>query len=218
MRIILLGSPGAGKGTQAVNLSKYFNIPLISTGDMLRAAVSDGSTLGAKVKTIMERGVLVPDDIIVDLVKQRIGKADCQTGYLLDGFPRTIAQADILNKSGVSMDYVIEIHVADEDVIARLSGRLTHPGSGRIYHLIHNPPRLPLVDDITGEALVQRDDDREETIKNRLRVYHEKTEPLVTYYREMAKKNGGLRYLRISGIGAIEEISRRIIEAMNLKK
>ena len=214
MRIILLGSPGAGKGTQAVNLSRHFRIPLISTGDMLRAAVVSGSELGMEIKGIMDRGALVSDEIMVDLVKQRIAQQDGKSGYLLDGFPRTIAQANALDKAGISIDYVVEIHVADDEVVSRLSGRLTHPGSGRVYHIKYSPPKVAYFDDITGEKLVQRDDDREETVRNRLRVYHEKTEPLVAYYRELAEKDGNLKYLRVDGLGNIDAISAKIFKLM----
>ena len=216
MRIILLGSPGAGKGTQAINLSKHFQIPLISASDMLRAAVESGSALGMEIKGIMGRGDLVSDEVIVDLVKQRIAQEDCKSGYLLDGFPRTIAQANALTKAGVSIDYVIEIYVDDDEVVSRLSGRLTHPGSGRIYHIKYNPPKVAYLDDVTGERLVQRDDDREETVRNRLRIYHEKTEPLVTYYQELARKDSKLKYLRVDGLGNIDAISAKIFEMMGV--
>lgn len=214
MRIVLLGSPGAGKGTQAINLSRHFKIPLISISDMLRAEVKSGSELGVEIKGIMERGDLVSDEVIVNLVKQRITQEDYKSGYLLDGFPRTITQADALVKAGVSIDYVIEIHVEEDEVVSRLSGRLIHPDSGRTYHIRYQPPQVAYLDDITGEPLVQRGDDREETVRNRLRVYHEKTEPLISYYQELAKKDGKLKYLRVDGLGNIDAISDQIFSLM----
>lgn len=212
MRIILLGCPGAGKGTQAVAIAKRYEIPLISTGDMLRAAVKAGTPLGLAAKNIMESGGLVSDDIIINLVKDRIQQSDCTNGYLLDGFPRTIAQAEALRAANIKIDYVIEIDVPDDEIVKRLSGRRTHLGSGRVYHTQHNPPKIAGKDDLTGEALVQRDDDKEETIRERLRVYHEKTKPLIAFYRNLASQDlkAAPRYLRISGIGSIEEIQQRI--------
>ncbi len=219
MRIVLLGSPGAGKGTQALNLSKYFAIPLISTGGILRQAVEEGTGLGARVKEIMDSGALVSDDVILDVVKQRISQKDCQTGFLLDGFPRTIAQADALYESGIEIDYIIEIHVQDEEVVSRLSGRLIHPESGRVYHLMNNPPHAEGIDDVTGDPLVHRDDDKEETIRNRLRVYHEKTEPLVKYYQELSKKHGGTpHYIQVDGLGDIDLVSDRIFSSISMRK
>ena len=204
MRAILLGCPGAGKGTQAQYLTEYYNIPLVSTGNMLREAVKRQTPLGLKVKQIMEKGDLVSDDIIIGLVKERLQQDDCIRGYLLDGFPRNIAQAEVLNDAGVSIDYVIEIFVPDEEIITRIGGRRVHPASGRVYHLKYNPPKNPGVDDLTNEPLVQRDDDKEATIIERLRVYHEKTEPLVDYYKKITK------YIRVDGVGKIEEIQQRI--------
>ncbi len=217
MRIILLGCPGAGKGTQAQYLAKHFGIPLIATGDMLRAAVDNGTELGLKIKQVMDKGALVPDDIIISLVKERLRSADCQKGYLLDGFPRTIAQAEALEKSGVIIDNVIEIHMPDDDIVERLSGRRIHLASGRIYHVKYNQPKVSGVDDNTGEALVQRDDDKEETIRKRLEIYHEKTEPLVKYYQARAANNSGPNaphYIRVDGVGKIEQIQERIFSAL----
>ncbi|MBU0745011.1 MAG: adenylate kinase, partial [Gammaproteobacteria bacterium] len=188
MRIVLLGCPGAGKGTQAQYLAKHYNIPLISTGNMLRSAVEEGTELGLKVKQVMESGALVSDDIIMALVRERLQLNDCKGGYLLDGFPRTIAQAESLYRAGIDVDYVIEIFVHEDDIVERLSGRRIHPESGRAYHLQYNPPKKPGIDDVTGETLVQREDDKEETIRKRLRVYHEKTEPLIKYYQSLAAK------------------------------
>ena len=218
MRIILLGCPGAGKGTQAQYLATYFNIPLISPGDMLRTAVKMQTQLGLQVKQIMEKGDLVSDNIIIDLVKERIQQDDCKNGYLLDGFPRTITQAEALQNAGIAIDYVIEIFVSDEEIITRLSGRRVHPASGRIYHLKYNPPKIPDQDDETKENLIQREDDKETVVRERLRVYHEKTEPLINYYKELAiKKNAKpLHYIRINGMGKIEEIQQRIFSAIHL--
>src|SRR6056300_58581 len=185
MRIILLGAPGAGKGTQAAFLCKQYGIPQISTGDMLRAAVAAGTELGNKAKAIMDTGGLVSDDISIGLVKDRIAQPDCEAGCLFDGFPRTIPQAQAMVDAGISIDHVIEIAVDDEEIVGRLSGRRVHPGSGRIYHVDHNPPQTAGVDDITGEPLIQRDDDLEETVRKRLAVYHEQTQPLVDFYKTL---------------------------------
>lgn len=216
MRAILLGCPGAGKGTQAVFLSEHFHIPMISTGNMLRAAVKAGTPLGLKVKAIMESGELVPDNIMIDLVKDRIAQPDCSNGYLLDGFPRTIAQAEALLAAQIHFDCIIEINVPDAEIIKRLSGRRVHLDSGRVYHIEHNPPKIHGKDDITGESLIQRDDDKEATIKERLRIYHEKTEALVNYYRDLQLPAGEIKpkYLRIDGVGTIEEIQNRILNAL----
>lgn len=215
MRVILLGCPGAGKGTQALFLAKHYGIPLISTGNMLRSAVESGSELGLKVKQVMAKGDLVSDDIIIDLIKERIKEDDCKSGYLLDGFPRTITQAESLRKAGITIDYVIEIFVPDSDIVARLSGRRIHPESGRTYHLRYNPPKTQGIDDITGEPLVHREDDKEATILERLRVYHEKTEPLVKYYQDFASGIGNkLRYIRIDGGVAIEEVHKKILASL----
>ncbi|MEI8054499.1 MAG: adenylate kinase [bacterium] len=204
MRAILLGSPGAGKGTQAQYLATHYNIPLISTGDMLRTAVKMQTKLGWQVKQIMEKGDLVSDNIIIDLVKERIAQSDCKHGYLLDGFPRTIAQAEALHNAGIAIDYIIEIFVPDEEIITRLSGRRVHPASGKVYHLKYNPP-----EDIS-EELIQRNDDKEEVVRERLRVYHEKTEPLINYYKELKTSN----YISVNGIGKIEDIQQRIFSAI----
>lgn len=218
MRIILLGCPGAGKGTQAQYLATYYNIPLISPGNMLRTAVKMQTQLGLQVKQIMEKGDLVSDDIIINLVEERIQQDDCKNGYLLDGFPRTIAQAEALQNAKIAIDYVIEIFVSDEEIITRLSGRRVHPASGRIYHLKYNPPKTPNLDDETKETLIQREDDREAVIRERLRVYHEKTEPLIKYYKELARKEitNPLHYIRINGVGKIEEIQQHIFSAIHL--
>lgn len=212
MRIILLGAPGAGKGTQAQLIMQKYGIPQISTGDMLRAAVKAGTELGLAAKKIMDAGGLVSDDIIIGLVKDRIAQPDCARGFLFDGFPRTIPQAQAMIDAGVSIDHVIEIHVADAEIIERLSGRRVHPGSGRVYHIKYNPPKVAGKDDATGEDLVQRDDDREETIRKRLEVYHTQTEQLVGFYQKLAA--GGLasapKYGRVEGVGPMDEISARI--------
>jgi adenylate kinase len=211
MRIVLLGGPGAGKGTQAKFLTDHFKIPFISTGQMLRDAIQNQSSLGMNVKKIMEQGELVPDQTMIELVKERISAPDCKKGFLLDGFPRTIPQASALEKAGIEIDYVIEIKVSDQEIIKRLSGRFVHHRSGRIYHSVSNPPKKAGFDDLTGEPLTQRDDDKEETVRERLRVYHEKTEPLITYYQETFKKQGKPVYSKIDGSGNIEEIQKRII-------
>lgn len=219
MRIVLLGCPGAGKGTQAQYLSEHYKIPLVSTGNMLRAAMASGTPFGLKVKNIMESGALVSDDVIIELVKERIAQNDCKNGYLLDGFPRTIAQAEALEEAGVTIDYVIEIYVSDDDIVERLSGRRIHPQSGRTYHLKYNPPVQDGIDDVTGEKLVQRDDDEEETIRQRLRVYHDKTEPLVQYYSELVHKKSDMvpRYIKVPGIGDIEQVRDKIFSLVSLK-
>ena len=209
MKLILLGAPGAGKGTQAAILSKKFGIPQISTGDMLRAAVKAGTPLGVAAKKVMDAGQLVSDDIIVGLVKERLQNADCRRGYLFDGFPRTIPQAEALAQAGVALDCVLEIDVPDEDIIARMSGRRVHPASGRVYHEKYNPPKSAGRDDVTGEPLVQRDDDREDTVRKRLEVYRKQTRPLVAHYRKQPVK-----YRRISGLGTVEEVSARALAAL----
>jgi adenylate kinase len=219
VRAILLGAPGAGKGTQAEFLAEKFHIPMIATGTILRAAVQAGTPLGQKVKSIMERGELVPDNIMIELVKERLTHEDCNKGYLLDGFPRTLTQAQALAEAGVVLDYVIEIYVADDEIVKRLSGRRTHLASGRVYHIAHNPPKVPDQDDQTGEPLVLRDDDKETTVRDRLRVYHEKTEPLVGYYRDLSHKeeHAKPRYIRVEGIGSIKDIQHRIVQALTLR-
>lgn len=216
MRMILLGPPGAGKGTQAADLCRSYGIPQIATGDMLRAAVKDGTSLGREAKAVMETGGLVSDDTIIKLVKERIEQPDCANGFLFDGFPRTLAQADALRDEGIHIDYVIELRLEDEEIVRRLSGRRVHPGSGRIYHRIHNPPKVNNRDDVTGEPLVQRDDDREETVRERLRVYHEQTKPLVAYYRSWAEQGdaGAPGYLVVDGRGRVDEVQARIRAAL----
>lgn len=216
MRIILLGPPGAGKGTQAQFISKQFKIPQISTGDMLRAAVKAGSPIGLQVKQIMESGSLVSDEIIITLVKHRISEPDCSHGFLLDGFPRTTVQADALRQANISIDYVVELTAPDEEIVSRMSGRLVHPGSGRIYHTLHNPPQKSGCDDLTGEPLIQREDDKEETVRKRLKVYHEQTRPLLAYYGDWYKSGDSRapHYVAISGTGSLEEVKSRILQAL----
>jgi adenylate kinase len=213
MRVILLGGPGSGKGTQAQFIAERFGIPQISTGDMLRAAVREETPLGLEAKKIMEAGLLVSDPIILGLIKARISLDDCNNGFLLDGFPRTLAQADGLAELGACIDHVLEIAVDDEEIIRRLSGRRVHPGSGRTYHIAFNPPRRENLDDETGELLVQRKDDNEETVRNRLAVYHEQTQPLIGYYRQQAQE-GLLKYSTIAGIGEVQEITAKILAAL----
>ncbi|WP_435100583.1 adenylate kinase [Arhodomonas sp. AD133] len=217
MRIILLGPPGAGKGTQAAALCEAYAIPQISTGDMLRAAVKEGTPLGVEAKKVMDSGGLVSDDIIIGLVKERLAQPDCANGFLFDGFPRTIAQADALEAEGIGIDYVIEIQVDDEEIVQRMSGRRVHPASGRVYHVTHNPPRVEGQDDETGEPLVQRDDDREETVRKRLDVYHEQTRPLVDYYQSRAQKGDASapRYVVVDGLGGVDDVQARIRNALN---
>jgi len=216
MRLILLGAPGAGKGTQATFIKEKFNIPQISTGDMLRAAVAAGTELGIAAKKVMDAGGLVSDDIIIGLVKDRLKQADCANGYLFDGFPRTTRQADAMKEAGVAIDYVLEIDVPDSAIVERMSGRRVHPGSGRTYHVKFNPPKVDGKDDLTGEALIQRDDDKEETVKKRLAVYHEQTEVLVGYYGDWAKSGqpGAPKYRKIAGVGPVEEIRDRAFAAL----
>ena len=210
MRIILLGAPGVGKGTQAKFICNRFAIPQISTGDMLRESIRDGSSLGRKVKKVMDQGALVTDDIIMDLVKDRIKKDDCKQGYLFDGFPRTIPQAEALAQQNIQIDSVIEIKVEDDQIIARLAGRRVHQTSGRIYHITNNPPKRKNLDDLTGEPLIQRDDDKEDTIKQRLEVYRNQTEPLVNFYQKMHKQ-GVLSYRSIEGGKMYEKVSAEIL-------
>ena len=216
MRLMLLGGPGAGKGTQASFITQKFAIPQISTGDMLRAAVKAGTPLGVAAKAIMDSGVLVSDDIIIGLVKERIRQADCANGFLFDGFPRTIPQADAMKAAGVKLDYVVEIAVDDGEIIERMSGRRSHLPSGRTYHIKFNPPKAPGKDDATGEDLIQREDDHEETVKKRLEVYHAQTEPLLAYYNEWARSGDAdaPKYVRIPGVGGVEEIRDRIFAAL----
>jgi adenylate kinase len=216
MKLILLGPPGAGKGTQANFLREKFAIPQISTGDMLRAAVKAGTPLGVAAKKVMDAGHLVSDDLIIDLVKERLKQPDCANGYLFDGFPRTIPQAEALKAANVPIDFVLEIDVPDDEIILRMSGRRVHPASGRIYHVKFNPPRAEGRDDVTGEPLVLRDDDREETVKKRLEVYRAQTRPLVDYYGKLAASGDkqAPKYRRISGKGTVQDITRQAINAL----
>ncbi len=215
MRVILLGAPGAGKGTQAQNIMQKYAIPQISTGDMLRAAVKAGTPLGLKVKDIMASGGLVSDDIIIALVKERIQQEDCANGFLFDGFPRTIPQAEALLSQGVDIDHIVEIDVGDDEIIKRLSGRRVHEASGRVYHIVYNPPKTQGVDDETGQPLVQRADDTEETVGKRLAVYHDQTEPLVGFYRNLAESGKHApKYHKVPGIGSVDEIRDRTFAAL----
>ena len=217
MRLILLGGPGAGKGTQANYLKENYQIPQISTGDMLRAAVKAGTELGLKAKEYMDSGGLVPDDVIIGLVKERIKESDCEKGFLFDGFPRTIPQADAMKDARVPIDAVVDINVPDEEIIKRMSGRRAHLASGRTYHIIFNPPKEEGKDDVTGEPLVQRDDDKEETVRKRLEVYHDQTEPLIDYYKnwQSSGEAGAPQYVRIEGVGKVEEIRDQIFSALD---
>jgi len=216
MRLILLGGPGAGKGTQATYIKEKFGIPQISTGDMLRAHVKNGTALGVAAKKIMDAGALVSDDIIIGMVKERITEADCAKGFLFDGFPRTIPQADAMKHAGIKLDFVVEIAVDDAQIIERMSGRRAHLSSGRTYHIKFNPPKVAGKDDVTGEDLVQRDDDKEETVKKRLDVYHQQTEPLIAYYGQWAASGeaGAPKYVKIPGVGKVEEIRDQIFAAL----
>jgi len=216
MRLILLGAPGAGKGTQATFICQKYGIPQISTGDMLRAAVKAGTPLGLQAKAVMESGGLVSDDLIINLVKERIAQPDCAQGFLFDGFPRTIPQADAMKAAGVRLDYVLEIDVPFEAIIERMSGRRSHPASGRTYHVKFNPPKVEGCDDVTGEPLVQRDDDKEETVKKRLDVYSAQTRPLVDYYSQWAQNDvsAAPKYRAISGMGSVDDITARAFAAL----
>jgi len=210
MRLILLGPPGAGKGTQANFIRQKFGIPQISTGDMLRSAIKAGTPLGLAAKKVMDAGQLVSDDIIIGLVKERLKEPDCKRGYLFDGFPRTIPQAEAMKTASVALDFVLEIDVPDEEIITRMSGRRVHPASGRTYHVKFNPPKAEGRDDATGEPLVQRDDDKEATVRNRLEVYRKQTRPLVDYYSKLS----GVKYRKISGLGKVDEITQRALAAL----
>ncbi|MBL8526103.1 MAG: adenylate kinase [Burkholderiales bacterium] len=216
LRSILLGAPGAGKGTQAGFITQRYGIPQISTGDMLRAAVKAGTPLGLEAKKIMDAGGLVPDEVIIGLVRDRIAQPDCANGFLFDGFPRTIPQAEAMKQAGVAIDYVIEVDVDDAEIIKRMGGRRVHLASGRTYHVVFNPPRVPGKDDATGEDLVQRDDDREETVRKRLAVYHSQTKPLVEYYANWAASGapGAPQHVKIPGIGSVEDIRDQIFSAL----
>ena len=218
MRLILLGPPGAGKGTQASFIRERFRIPQISTGDMLRAAVKAGTGLGSAAKKVMDAGQLVSDDIIIGLVKERLRDHDCGNGCLFDGFPRTVPQAEAMRHSGVDLDFVLEIDVDEDEIIQRMSGRRVHPGSGRVYHIKFNPPKVPGKDDVTGEPLIQRDDDKEETVGRRLQVYRQQTRPLVDYYAKWAAQGDAQapKYRKISGMGSVAEIRDRVFAALKM--
>ncbi len=217
MRLILLGGPGAGKGTQANFIKEKYGIPQISTGDMLRAAVKAGTALGMEAKGYMDSGGLVPDEVIIGLVKERIQEPDCEKGFLFDGFPRTIPQADAMKEAGVPIEAVVDIDVPDDEIIKRMSGRRAHLASGRTYHIIYNPPKEEGKDDVTGEPLVQRDDDKEETVKKRLDVYHDQTEPLIDYYKkwEGTGEAAAPKYCHINGVGSLEDITKQIFTALD---
>ena len=214
MRIILLGAPGAGKGTQAQYICEQYGIPQISTGDMLRAAVKAQSELGKKVEKVMASGGLVTDEIIIALVKARIEEEDCKDGFLFDGFPRTIPQASALLESNILIDVVLEIDVQDDEIVKRLSGRRVHLDSGRVYHIVYNPPKNEGFDDVSGEELIQREDDQEETVRNRLKVYHEQTKPLVEYYTQLSSLNSNIRVIKINGLAKVDSIKEEIIRML----
>lgn len=214
MRVILLGAPGAGKGTQAQFICEKYDIPQISTGDMLRAAVKAESPLGLKVKDIMTTGGLVSDDIIIALVKERISESDCVNGFLFDGFPRTIPQAEAMVAAGVDIDYVVEIDVDDEEIVSRLSGRRVHADSGRVYHVIYNPPKVEGKDDESGDDLIQRADDSEETVRKRLGIYHDQTKPLVAFYKQFEAKVAATKYVHVAGVGSLEDIKTKVMTSL----
>lgn len=216
MRLILIGPPGAGKGTQAAFIKERFAIPQISTGDMLRAAVKAETPLGLKAKSVMESGALVSDDIILGLMEERLAQPDCKNGFLLDGFPRTIPQAEALKKTGIPIDFVLEISVPDDEIVRRISGRRVDPVSGRTYHIVYNPPKVEGKDDVTGDPLIQRDDDKEDVVRHRLEVYHNQTEALVKFYDDLAKSGDKTapQYRAISGLGTIDEITARVFDAL----
>lgn len=216
MRIILLGMPGAGKGTQARFLIEKYQIPQISTGDMLRAAIKNGTPLGTEAKKTMDRGALVPDGLVIELFKQRVGEADCAKGFISDGFPRTIPQAEALREAGIDIDFVVDLHVSDEEILRRMSGRRVHAASGRTYHITFNPPRVTGKDDVTGEDLVLRPDDKEETVRERIAIYHAQTKPLIEHYTQWAASGDprAPRYVRIDGTGAVEGIRDRMLAAL----
>jgi adenylate kinase len=214
MRFILLGAPGAGKGTQAQFLTKKYDIPQISTGDMLRAAIKAGTELGKQAKAAMDAGQLVTDEIIIGLVKDRIAQDDCKNGYLLDGFPRTLPQADAVTEAGIEIDAVIEIDVPDSEIVKRMAGRRAHLASGRTYHILYNPPKVEGKDDLTDEDLVQRDDDKEEVVLDRLKVYHELTQPLIGYYKDQASKNSNIKYITVDGTAHIDAVEAAIVSQL----
>lgn len=218
MRLMLLGGPGAGKGTQALRLIERYKIPQISTGDMLRAAIAEGTPVGLSAKKIMEAGGLVSDDIIISLVKERLKSDDCKNGFLFDGFPRTLVQSEALKQAGVHLDHVIEIAVDDEEIIERISGRRIHPSSGRVYHVANHPPLKEGIDDVSGEPLIQRDDDKEETVRKRLEVYYNQTAPLITYYRNEAEKSGSPQFHSVVGTGTVNQIFDSIVDALESKE
>ncbi|MGL4927025.1 MAG: adenylate kinase [Plesiomonas shigelloides] len=213
MRIILLGAPGAGKGTQAQFIMEKFGIPQISTGDMLRAAVKAGTELGLQAKAIMDAGQLVTDELIISLVKERIAQEDCRNGFLLDGFPRTIPQADAMKEAGIDVDFVLEFDVPDQVIVERMSGRRVHPASGRVYHVVYNPPKVEGKDDVTGEDLIIRADDEAETVRKRLAIYHEQTEPLVAYYTKEADA-GNTRYFKLDGTRNVDAVSQELAQIL----
>lgn len=218
MRLILLGGPGAGKGTQAQFIAEKFGIPQISTGDMLRAAVSAGTELGLEAKKVMDAGQLVSDEIIMGLIRDRIRQSDCENGYLFDGFPRTLAQAEAMKSEGIDIDFVVQIEVPDEEIIKRMSGRRIHPASGRTYHVVFNPPQRPDTDDVTGDPLIQRADDSEETVRSRLAVYHDQTKPLIEYYANWSGSDPAApKHVRIEGVGGVDEIRDRIFDSLQSK-
>lgn len=216
MRIILLGPPGAGKGTQAAFLCQHFGIPQIATGDMLRQAVAAGTELGKKAQSYMQQGQLVPDEVVIGLIKDRIAQTDCAKGFLLDGFPRTLPQAEALQQANIGITHVLEMDVPDETLIERAIGRLVHPASGRVYHIKFNPPKHPGVDDVTGEPLIQREDDKEETMRKRLVVYHQQTQPLTTFYSALAQRGGdhAPHFAEIDGVGTLTEVQSRLLVAL----
>ncbi len=215
MKIILLGAPGAGKGTQAQFLTKKFNIPQISTGDMLRAAIKAGTEMGKMAKEAMDSGKLVTDEIIIGLVKDRIAEDDCKNGFLLDGFPRTVPQADAVKEAGIDIDAVIEIDVPDEEIVKRMSGRRVHQNSGRTYHLVYNPPKVEGKDDETGEELIQRADDKEEIVLDRLKVYHDQTKPLIDFYTKEAAANSAIKYIRVDGTQKIDAVEKEVMAQLS---
>ncbi|GAB7532256.1 adenylate kinase [Pseudomonas sp. 3A(2025)] len=215
MRVILLGAPGAGKGTQAKFITEKFGIPQVSTGDMLRAAVKAGTELGLKAKSVMDAGGLVSDDLIIGLIKDRLAQPDCEKGVLFDGFPRTIPQAEALKDAGVEIDHVVEIAVDDEEIVKRISGRRVHDGSGRVYHVIYNPPKVEGLDDVTQEPLIQRKDDTEETVRHRLSVYHSQTKPLVEFYSKLSAEQGKPKCSHIEGVGSVDSITAKVLAALN---